>query len=149
MYEYYCSVPGKCPHGRSTITPYFSLSWALAWCIGSLPCAKLCTQLVGGVNEQSRLQLWLDPDRCYAIASTPVLRFRQGNHSLEKLLIELIIPLPRFGWLLRIELMHDWANCLPRFCVAMFGRTCLDVSTLWLAGVQELPGRLPYMTVRI
>ena len=43
-----------CPrHGRSTITSDFSLSWELAQCTGSLPCAELCTKLVGGVNAQS------------------------------------------------------------------------------------------------
>ena len=50
-------------HGRSTITPYFSLPWALTWCTGCLPCAKLCTKLVGGVNTQWRSWWQFDLDR--------------------------------------------------------------------------------------
>ena len=43
--------------------------------------------------------------------------------------------------------MHDRANCSPCLCVATrFGEMCLDASALWHAGVQELPGYLPYMT---
>ena len=45
--------------------------------------------------------------------------------------------------------MHNQANCCPCLCVAMFGGTCLDASTLWRASVPKLPGRLPYVTVRI
>ena len=41
-------------HGHSTITPHFSLPWVLTQYTGCLPCAKLCTELVGGVNAQSR-----------------------------------------------------------------------------------------------
>ena len=36
-----CTVVSRVSaHGRSTITPYFSLPWALTWCTGHLPCAK-------------------------------------------------------------------------------------------------------------
>ena len=31
--------------------------------------------------------------------------------------------------------------------MATFGGTCRDVSALWRAGMQKLPGRLPYVTV--
>ena len=45
-----------------------------------------------------------------------------------------LVTLPlRFSCLFQIELMHDRANCRPRLCVAMFGGTCIDASTLWRA----------------
>ena len=59
----YTIVSWVSAHGRSTITPYFLPPWALTRCTGHLPCAKLCTKLVGGVNTQSQSQWWLDLDR--------------------------------------------------------------------------------------
>ena len=72
----YTVVSWVSAHGRSAITPYFSLSWALTRCTGCLPCTKLCTKLVGGVNTQSRSRLPLD--------SAPVLYFSQGSCSFVK-----------------------------------------------------------------
>ena len=69
--------------------------------------------------------------------------------NIEVSYTKLVTLLLQFSCLLQIESMHDRANCRPRLCVAMFGRTCLDASALWCAGVQKLPGCLPYVTVRI
>ena len=49
-YRVYRSVPGKRPWALY----HFSLPWAFTQCTGRLPCTKLCTKLVGGVNAQSR-----------------------------------------------------------------------------------------------
>ena len=49
-------------HGRSTITPNFSLPRALIRCTGRFLRAKPCEKFVGGVNVQPQARQQLDLD---------------------------------------------------------------------------------------
>ena len=80
-------------HGHSTITPYFSLPWALTRCTGRLPCAKLCTNLV----KLARLY-------CVLVKAVALSLNTEASYT------KLIILLPRFSCLLQIEWMHNWAT---------------------------------------
>ena len=147
-------------HGRSTITPYFLLSWVLTRCTGCLLCAKLCIKLVSRVNAQSRLWWLLNLNRHHWLAhlytvlvKAVVLPFNITEASYEPIryyYIKLVTLIPQFSCLL-LESMHNRANCWPhlKVCVAAFNGTCLNTSALRRAGVQKLPGRLPCMIIRI
>ena len=133
-------------HGRSTIPPYFTLPWALTMC-----------QIVYKISGWSQCVIAIEmATRSQSpLASAPCAPYRilveavALSLNIEVSCTKFVTLLPRLTCLLRIESMHDRAiyYCRPRLCVATFSGTCLDASALWRAGVQKLPGRLPYVTV--
>ena len=132
-------------YGRSTVTPCFSLPWALTMC-----------QIMHKISGWSQHTI---NGHLISIAATKraCIAFSQGSCSAAiQLLVAYRVDASMAGRPLhkglarqtRVDARSSY-YCWPHLCVATFGGTCLDASTFWRAGVQKLPGRLPYVTVRI
>ena len=147
---HYHSVPDKRPwvlyHNSLVFTTLgaYLVHWVLIMC-------QIMYKLVEISGwSQSTIAIVMATQSRSPLASAPVIvKAVALSLNIEASYTKLVTLLPRFSCLLWTELMHDRANFRPCLCVATFGGTCLDANALWCACVDKLPGRLPYVTIRI
>ena len=144
----YRSIPGKRPWALYHTSLFFTtlgaypVYWALTMC--------QIVHKISGWSQRIIAIVMVTRSRS-PLASVPyrvLVKAVAFSLNIEASYTKFVTLLRRFSCLLRIESMHNQATIVGLY-VATFSGTCFDASALWHAGVQKLPGRLPYMTVRI